>query len=478
MNSGNTFDLDINNYTIGELIKFFKLDEIYSYDDLNEKEGILINNILKIYNQSDVVYRNEIVKFIKTGKQILYGKIQSNNDNTNKQNKQNKKSNNDTNPSNYKTQSSTPATIDESLDSDITNKMNMPSYLEQKYNNVGKIINPGSNHPALQNQSIPSNSANGYNIHTQTSNFIFNTRFRDNYFSTIPSNCSFTLPNKIKNVMSISLSGIQIPNVANTFASSKETNQLYIYEDTTGLNGIVVIPSGNYTIYTFAPALEKAINEQIIGSNPNRFTVTINNNTNTLNITNSTNTFKINILKKTSSVDNIYDCAEFDFTYALNNNTDNVDIKKKIKPSDYFTTMGYLMGFRQIEYMDAKTYTCEAPFDDTLQDYYYFELNDYNDYQNESTYGVLPTYIISKNIIAVLPITTPKYISSFDNNANFIYKTRNYNSPVDISKISIRMLGDQGTIVDLHSIDFAFVLQVTTIYDNMMPYNAKNVSII
>ena len=479
----NSFDLDINNYTIGELIRFFKLDDHYSADDLDNKEGELINSILKVYKDTDVVYRNEIVQFIKTGKQILVGKTTTRKPTTSvNRSKQNGNNNNNNNNNgeftSFATHVSTPSTIDESLDANITNKSNIPSNLPNLYNNVGKIINPASNHPALQSQSIPSNSANGYNTHTQTSNYIFNTRFRDNFFSTIPSNCSFTLPNKIKNVISVSLSGIQIPNVANTFASSKETNQLYIYEDTTGLNAIVKIPSGNYNIFSFATALEKAINEQVIGSNPNRFTVTINNSTNTLNIINSTYTFQINILKKTSSIDKIFDCAEFKFTYVLNNNSDNVDIKKQIKPSEYFTTMGYLMGFRQITYIGAKSYTCEAPFDDTLQDYYYFELNDYNDYQNESTYGVLPTYILSKNIIAVLPITTPKYISSFDNNSNFIYKTRNYNGPVDISKISIRMLGGEGGLVDLHSVDYAFVLQVTTIYDNMMPYNQTDVSII
>ena len=467
--NNSSFDLDINNYTIKELMSFFKLDEQFSNDELDDKEGELINNILKVYNNTDIVYRNEIVQFIKTGKQILAGKIFFNGNKGNNRNKD---------PTSHKTQSSTPSTVEESESADITNKSTIPSIFGKNYNNVGKILNPLSNHPALQTQSIPSNSTNGYNVSTNVSNYIYNTRFRDNYFRSSSSNCSFTLPNKIKNVIAISLSGIQIPNVSNTFAANKETNQIYIYEDTTGLNATVVVPSGNYTITTFAPVLEKAINEQVIGSYPNRFTVTINTNSNTINIINSTNTFRINILKKTSSIDTIFDCNEFDYTYSLNANTDNVDIKKKIKPSDYFMTMGYLMGFRQIEYNGSKSYTCEAPFDDTLQDYYYFELNDYNDYQNESTYGVLPTYILSKNIIAVLPITTPKYISSFDNNSNFIYKTRNYNSPVDISKISIKMLGADGVLIDLHSIDYAFVLQVTTIYDNMIPYKTNDVSIV
>ena len=478
-------DLDINNYTIRELTQFFKLNEQYTMNDLENKERELINNILHVYSNYDVNYQNEIIKFIQNGKQILNGTVKNTNNNNNNKYNNTKSKNMDNNNNNNnditdrvtnrKTQSSTPSTIQESLNGNIINQSEIPSNFGKNYNNVGKIINPMSSHPSLQRESIYSNSSNGYNIHTKTANYIFNTRFRDNYFGTISSSCSFTLPIPIKNVISINLSGIQIPNVSNTFVKNKETNQLYIYEDTTTLNAIVEIQTGNYTLIEYAPVLEKAINEQVIGSNPNRFTVTINNNTNTLNIINSTYTFRINIIKKKTLNENIFNCASYNYGYSLNNNTDNIDDKKNIRPSDYFTTMGYIIGFREIEYFGKNSYTTEAPFDDSLQDYFYFELDDYNDNQNESTFGILPTYVLSKNIIAVLPITTPKYISSFDNNANFIYKTREYNSPVDIKKISIKMLHDQGGIVNLHYVDYSFVLQINTIYDNMMPYNTSDV---
>ena len=64
MSANNTIDLDINNYTIGELMNFFKLDNNYSIDDLDDKEGELISNILKLYNDTNIVYRNEIIGFI------------------------------------------------------------------------------------------------------------------------------------------------------------------------------------------------------------------------------------------------------------------------------------------------------------------------------------------------------------------------------------------------------------------------------
>ena len=472
-----TIDLDINNYTIRELTNFFKLNQQYTIDDLENKENELINNVSIVYSNSDINYKNEIIQFIKNGKQILYGTVkQERNNNSNKKSTTVENITIDR-VTNHKTKSSTSSTIQESLDANIINRSEIPSNLGKKYNNVGKIINPMTNHPSLQTQSISSTTVNGYNIHTKKTNYIFNTRFRDNYFGTVSSNCSFTIPSTIKNVMSINLSGIQIPNVSSTFSKNKETNQIYIYEDTTGLNAIVEIPKGNYVITAFASTLEKSINEQVLGSNPNRFTVTINQESNTLNIINSTYTFKINIIKKKSNVDNIYNCDTINYNYELNVNVDTIDNKKKIKPSDYFNTMGYLMGFRQIEYFGEKLYTTEAPFDDSLQEYYYFELNDYNDYQNDSNNGVFPTYMLSQDIIAVLPITTPKYVSSFDNNANFVYKTREYNSPVDIRKISIKMLSDQGGLVDLHSVDFSFILEVKIIYDNLTPYNAKDIII-
>ena len=159
-----SFDLDINNYTIGELIQFFKLDDHYSADDLDNKEGELINSILKVYKNSDVIYRNEIVQFIKTGKQILVGKI------TTRKPINRTRQNDDL--SSFANHISRPSTIDESNDADITNQSNIPSNLPHSFNNVGKIINPTSNHPALQTQSIPSNTVNGYNITTNVSNYI------------------------------------------------------------------------------------------------------------------------------------------------------------------------------------------------------------------------------------------------------------------------------------------------------------------
>jgi hypothetical protein len=60
------------------------------------------------------------------------------------------------------------------------------------------------------------------------------------------------------------------------------------------------------------------------------------------------------------------------------------------------------------------------------------------------------------------------------NNSNFIYKKRDYFGPVDISKISIKILNQRGGIVNLLQDEFSFSLEVTTIYDVKKPFMISN----
>jgi hypothetical protein len=433
-----SLDLDIKNYSVDDLINFFKLENNYILEELEERYKVLNVNILK--STKSLQYKYDLINFINNGKTMLLKNITDENDEVIKQ-----------------------------IKKDKTN-------VEDEYEDpVGKIINPLTSHPSLQRQKINPKSSNSYNISTTTTNYIFNTLYRDNYFNTISNNCSFTLPFSIKNVTAISLSGIQIPNVSNTFSNDKETNQLYIYEDGTGIEGIVILPDGNYTSTQFPAILESAINIQLLGSTPNRFTVSLNQYTQKITISNSTNTFTMNILtKRYNATTRERYCL---YNTEVNTNATDTDKKTGVNPSEYAYTMGYIIGYRQVLYSGLKSYTAESVYQDTLQDYYYFELNDYTDYQFNTTVGVFPTGFLSSNIIAVLPITTPKYISSFDNNANFIYKTRNYAAPINLKKISIKMISPQGELVNLKQVDFSFCLQITTLYDNIAPFNVKDVNI-
>ena len=451
------FDLDVNNYTIEELISFFKLNNNYSLYDLDKSEENITIDILSSNEKYNSKYKFDIINFIKLAKDIL--KLYYNDTETNNE-------------------------VNKNI-SRFLNKNTEP--------NIGRIINPFSPHQSLQSTNIPSNDINGYNYKTTTSIYVFNTTAREDYFTTVSTDTTFALPIKWKDVISISLAAANIPNVMFAFSNELGTNQLFIHEDTTDIEGIVIIPEGNYVGYdasfasymggvSFADILENAINTQL--STGNRFKVSISQSTGFTTISNTTNTFTINTIKKTD----IFKCDPFineiinDNVLLLKNTKKNINTKltcneyftkdittvdkSKIKPSLYFQTLGYQMGFREIIYSGKTSYTSESIFNNIYSSYLYLVLEDYTGAQQSSnTFGILKNGILDRNILGVIPITSTVSKITFDSNANFIYKKREYFGPVDISKISVKLINQIGELVNLHKMDFNFSIQVTSIYN-------------
>jgi hypothetical protein len=459
-----SFDLDVNNYTITDLIDFFKLNNDYTLNDLSEKEQIIISDIKSTPYSSKS--KNDIFEFVKQAKDMLVV---------------------------YFNQTEITKDMRRAYQKNINNYINN----EPK---VGQIINPLSPHQSLETQIIPNNGVNGYNYQTTTSVYVFNTTARENFFGSLSTDAIFFLPVKWKNVISISLAATNIPNVMFTFSNDLGTNQLYIHEDTTGISGVVILPEGNYVSYdsslcqvlggvSFADALTIAINTQL--GTGSRFKVTIDPVTNFVTISNTTYTFTMNTIKKTES----FFCGPFNNQF-LNDETiftktkvpsgynrkckpypsfcdkytktliDETTDKSLLKPDIYFQTMGYLMGFREIIYSGENTYTSESIFNNQYSSYLYFAIDDYTGSQQISnTFGILKNGILDNNILGVIPLTSKPFQLTFDNNSNYIYKKREYFGPVDISKISIKLLNQLGDVVNLNDMDFTFSIQVTSLYD-------------
>jgi len=128
--------------------------------------------------------------------------------------------------------------------------------------------------------------------------------------------------------------------------------------------------------------------------------------------------------------------------------------------------MGYIIGYREIYYSGKTSYTAEAIFRSYDSDYLYFALDDFTGSQTSSnTYGILYNGILSDNILGVIPLNGGMNGVTFDNNANFIYKKREYFGPVNISRIKIQVLNQIGDEVDFRETDFSFAIQVKTIYN-------------
>ena len=73
-----SLDLDIKNYSTEDLINFFRLDNNYNYDELNENCKTITVNVLK--SKKDLKYKYDLIDFINNGKAILLKNIEDEND--------------------------------------------------------------------------------------------------------------------------------------------------------------------------------------------------------------------------------------------------------------------------------------------------------------------------------------------------------------------------------------------------------------
>ena len=459
MSNSNALDLDINNYTIGELTKFFKLEQNYTTEDLDKKAKAVSLNIIatddSVYDSS---YKYNILTFINTAKNILMAKTQRNYDVKGISDGKDSKDDNDKDVK--KEDASTSALL------------------------TGKIINPLSNHPAMQTQNIPKISVNGYSTNKQIKNYVFNSIFRDNFYNASGEDAVYTLPVKLYNVTSINLAALQFPNVMFAFSKKNKTNLLYIILPGTYTPYSITINDGNYTIDNFPLVLAKAINEGIFGS---FIPPTIDASGNIVDL----NVFQVSISPFTEFTTisattpfQIYFEEYFPNGYgppdtnpcllpAIVSNRDVKDPINTIYPQIFSSTLGYQIGFRQNGYEslqnpDTGLFYCisESHFNAVYSAYIYFTLNDFVNNQSSNTYAILPTCILDGNILAVIPVTGAPFDNTFGNNANYINKPRNYTGPVNISKIAVNLVSPYGSPLSLHAAEFSFVLQVESLYDN------------
>ena len=451
-------DLNINNYTIGDLKSFFKINlkRDYTNEELNKKvsEMELVISLLP-----DTSQKFKTLDFIEQAKQILYKKdYESEEEEPGQGQGQGPGPVQTYNPNSFK--------------SNLINKNENTTQIPIKMpdanpeTNVGTILTPLSNHQPLQTTYISNTKPLQYD-HFIT-NYTFNTRYRDNFYNTTTNNCTFTLPITLKNVISISLSALQYPNVMWSFTNSIRTTQIYIKEDTTNNEAVVVIPEGNYDFITMPPVLEKAINEQVIGlSGPNRFSVKIDFASHQTTISNSTYTFSMGIITHYNILE--IACKTDNSNYLFKDTND--DPKTKIRPEELYNTLGYLLGYREFVYTNQQSYTTESIFESTRFHYVYFALNDYVGNYNTTNVGIFPNSVVNKNILALIPITSPDYTTTFADGSTYIYRTRNYNGPVNIKKISIQLFNPVGQLAVIHNCEYAFCLQVKTIANMTKPYS-------
>lgn len=451
-------DLNLNNYSLFEILGLFDLP--YDYEDIHVKKAnekcesirkkINDKNIIEFYNKAYIII-NCINKF-RESRKIANSRYINNESDDNK------------------------LVMALKQKSDLGNTENIINLLQQILNdNDDLVVNYGES-LRPKDPINPTNTGTNYEDLTKNNNIILNTfpnkvvpgtinpvkriihytnlhlssSFRDKYYNSDPCNFHYNLPSEIKNVLSLRLASIEIPNAWYLFSYLKKNNRFKI-EITTcipceGKKCFVydiVVPDGNYDSDTLIGYLNKTFFYQ-------------NNNEDDKNLKYiKISLDKFNNKTSFSLVEDAPEGTVFSLHFT-EKNTDNM-----------MMTLGWTLGFRLSRYLKIEdSIQSEGLFDAGGDRYIFFALNDYQYNVNENNIVLFDETSIYDNILGKIPMVNGKLCLIIDENDGVSFtKTRRYNGPVNLKKMQISVMDKFGDIIDINHMDFSFTLELEILYE-------------
>jgi hypothetical protein len=429
-------DLDINNYNINDLERFFQIkpNTKYSESDIELKEYNIREKLLSS-GHIDKRFKRNLIEFLELAKNwLIFVKCRKGD-----------LAKPTSIPDNYKL---------DTLDTPISKEV------ESRTNEL--IKREDTQYVYSNNSDFFPGKLNQLNTRIITKNLNIDTRFRDNLYSTQSSDFSIQMPIKFNKVVSMSLSSLELPVSFYGICKEFGNNFLYLqvtYTSFTDSNitltsdKIITVPDGNYNSSDLLDTINKLlspVNSDGSLEYPNEIFSYISLS---LDITTSgSGTGKVSI-KPTGIYGNLIQSITFDFTKDINGNIDKVDVSTKI---------GWNLGFIKKKYRGNSTYTVIEPANIR---YIYLAVDDFANSANNQFVNVFNNSIMTPNILARISIKGSYFSLIMENDFNIITEPRRYFGPVDIQRLRIRLLDERGRILPMNNSNFSFCLDFKMIYD-------------
>jgi hypothetical protein len=435
-----TLDLDINNYNINDIEKFFKLKpkSKYSESDIELKEYEIREQLLKS-GHINKRFKTELIDFLNKAKQLLISVKCKDADAETKPT---------TIPKNYKL---------DKLDAPLS---------RENHSRTDELINRPERQFIYSNPSefFPG-SLNPLNTRVITKTLNIDTRFRDNLYATQSSDFTMSIPNKFNKVVSMQLSSIELPIVFYNISESFGNNYLYIQVNynsfnftTTGLTEekFLIIPDGNYNSQGLIQTINKLLSPIDCCGNilyPDKILSYIRLS---LDIdSNNSGTGKVSI-KPIESHKQFINSITLDFSKNRNGITDTTSILTKI---------GWNLGFIKPKYEGCTFYIADTIFEMSTIRYIYLAIDDFNNNANNQFISIFNKSILNPNILARISIKGASFDSIKENNYSIITEPRQYFGPVDIQRLRIQIYDEYGRILNMNNSNYSFCLDFKLMYD-------------
>jgi len=434
-------DLDINNYSLKDLERFFKLKSTYNSNDVELKEYQIREQLLNS-GHIDKRLKRDFIAFLTDAKKLII----------NAKCKPNEK----------------PPTIipkNNQLDTLNTPLSKIPLTRETEL-----VQRPETQYIYTNNSDYFPGVINPLNKRIITKCLNIDTKFRDTLTTTQSSDFTIQLTTKLNKVVSMELSAIEIPFTFYNISQHNGNNYLYlkiICDPSTILNNnygeknivheenIFLIPDGNYTATDLINKLNSIISPQDENGNfidPGNIFSYVHFK---LDVTeNGSGSGKV-IIEPFGENAAYVKSISFDFTKNINGVSDSTNIATRI---------GWTLGFNRAYYDNNFYYIGESVIDCNNNRYIYLSIDDYNKNSNNSFISVFNQSILNDDIIARISIAESPGIVK-ENKINFITEPRQYFGPVDVQRLRIRLFDEFGRILQMNGANYSFCLKLNLLYD-------------
>lgn len=270
------------------------------------------------------------------------------------------------------------------------------------------------------------------NVHKQTKTKLVNVdmKFRDEYNYSQIANYNITLPERINDVKSIEIMNVEVP-ISYYNISMNLGNSYFKVMNTDGSGPIVItIPDGQYTGSILADKINNLLTISIYSSLQYNFDGTRSKFTGNVKI-------------------------EFDID--TTGNSDKYNFKSKL---------GWLLGFRNTSYIITTNIVSEAAVDLNGPRYLYLAVDDFNNKGAQNSFITpLSSSMINKKVIARVAMNNVMfpygYNAAFTHLNGLTSDVRSYTGTVDIQKLNVQLLNENGIPMQLNGIDFSFLMKIT-----------------
>ena len=270
------------------------------------------------------------------------------------------------------------------------------------------------------------------------------TRFADQYYHGT-SDFLIRLPSNMRNVMRISLSSIELPEVAYVF-SAKNGNISFIID-----GEVVTIPESSYYLGALAlvPVINTAINNAF-GGIPYAVQCAYDTASNRFYFTNSSAMPVVITLTSPSDLP----CTD------------------AVSQNDKYWGIGYNLGFRykEINVQTDDTVFATQPPQVTSPAYYLLQVRCPDMMENTLHRTGKGSFV---QALAKVVLRNGAYVVNYDDMGNMLRKENTFRSPTSVTQLRVSLVDAYGRLVEMGDVDWSMTFEIMEVISSCQ-YNELN----